>query len=189
MKPTLLYIHGFASNGNATKAGILKRELAGEYNVLSYTLPLEPFVAIPFIQEKIKEISGPVILIGSSLGGFYAWHISEKLEIPAILINPSTMPWKTLQNMTGANKNQQTGEVFIFEEAWLKQLKELNPSKKNQRLLHFFIANDDELLNHSDIEILFPGAGSIRRYNGQGHGFSGFVGVMGDIREVIGKIC
>ena len=69
----IIYIHGFSSSANSTKGQILKDYFAGKDNVLTPGLPEEPNKTIKHLEDLIKSANGEkVMLIGSSLGGFYA---------------------------------------------------------------------------------------------------------------------
>ncbi|MBT8343099.1 MAG: hypothetical protein KJO45_00095, partial [Sulfurovum sp.] len=95
----ILYLHGFASCGEGNKSLLLKSYF-GAHKVIAPDLPPSPIDAIDTIEE-ILESSKFNILIGSSLGGYYATVIAEKYRMKAILLNPSTQPWETLASYTG----------------------------------------------------------------------------------------
>lgn len=54
------------------------------------------------------------MLVGSSLGGYYAQYLGVHLETVdrVVLINPALQPQKTLAPYIGRNTNLVTGEVF-----------------------------------------------------------------------------
>ena len=79
--------------------------------MLSPDLPVEPAEAIKLLRKIIGE--NPVrLLIGASLGGYYADYLNSCYGIPAVLINPSTRPFETLKNYLGENTNWCSGESF-----------------------------------------------------------------------------
>ena len=45
-----------------------------------------------YIQSKLTQFDNRVLLVGDSLGGYFASHFSEKYEIPALLIAPTLDP-------------------------------------------------------------------------------------------------
>lgn len=53
--------------------------------------------------EKCGEGSKIDLLVGTSLGGWLASHVSKRTKIPAVLINPSTNPAETLKKYIGEN--------------------------------------------------------------------------------------
>lgn len=120
---TLLYLHGFGSCGDSNKTRRLKSYF-GVKNILAPDLPVAPAKAVDFIQTLIREnaITG---LIGSSLGGFYATIFSELFHIPAVLINPSVHPDKTLSAYVGTNYFWCSGEPFEWKREYLQQLSQM----------------------------------------------------------------
>ena len=90
----ILYLHGFSSCGKGNKSLALQAYFGAE-NVIAVDLPPSPIDAINTIEE-ILGASHFDLLIGSSLGGFYATYLAEKYQMKAVLVNPSTQPWETL---------------------------------------------------------------------------------------------
>ena len=82
----VFYLHGFVSSPQSTKAAWLAERLR------PYGLPLhcpdfnEPDFAtltttrmVGQVEEGIRRLPpGPVTLVGSSLGGFVAWHVAAR---------------------------------------------------------------------------------------------------------------
>ena len=62
-------------------------------------------------------------LMGSSLGGYLSTYLSEKFELPAVLINPAVKPFELLDDHLGEQQNPYTHEVYHVTEAHLQQLK------------------------------------------------------------------
>ena len=123
MSTTVLYIHGFASCGSSNKTRIL-REYYGDDRVISPDLPVAPQQALQELQDIIESRSIG-LLVGSSLGGYYAEHLNRHYQIPAVLINPSTRPFDTLENYLGENTNWCTDEVFDWKPEYLQQLQNI----------------------------------------------------------------
>ncbi|MCX6162912.1 MAG: esterase, partial [Ignavibacteriae bacterium] len=106
----ILYIHGFASSGNATKAGILKEYMQGREDVLSPDLPYAPEEAIKLLESIIDGAEEDVTVFGSSLGGFYALYLASKYDVKISLINPAVYAHRGLKSYIGKNTNYSTGE-------------------------------------------------------------------------------
>ena len=93
---TVLYIHGFMSGSNSETAKILSdlymRVITPEVdgNVQS---------SLEKINKAIKETK-PNIIIGSSLGGYYAL-LCDSDDIPVLVVNPSLFPKETLKKYVG----------------------------------------------------------------------------------------
>ena len=153
----ILYLHGFASCGNSTKTALLKTYF-GKQEVLAPNLPIDPVEAVRFIKKILieKEVD---LLIGSSLGGFYASYFSELLEMKSVLINPSTQPFITLAPFVGTNNYWCSDEKFEFTRDHLKALFEFavaKPAKPENYLL--LLQKGDELLDYTKAEDKYEGA-------------------------------
>ncbi len=153
----ILYLHGFASCGDSTKTKLLKRYF-GETDVLAPDLPADPAEAIRFIQKTILAHNIDLI-IGSSLGGFYASYFCELLGIKTVLINPSTQPFITLAPYVGTNHFWCSGEPFEFTHEHLNSLFEYAVGKLNvpQRYL-VLLQTGDELLDYTKAWDKYEGA-------------------------------
>jgi predicted esterase YcpF (UPF0227 family) len=151
----ILFLHGFASSGSATKAEVLKeyctKKIPGQ-EFISPDLPVEPEKAIKLIGDILKSVDNNTIVFGSSLGGYYAMWAGAKYNTNIVLINPAVEPYIDLKSVIGMNKNYQTGEDFEFKEEHLKQLKNLSAdidtSKLRKDKIILMLAEDDDLLDY-----------------------------------------
>jgi predicted esterase YcpF (UPF0227 family) len=159
----ILYLHGFASCGEGNKSALLKNHF-GEDAVIAPDLPFAPLDAVAFIEE-IVENSAFDLLIGSSLGGFYATYFAEKYRMKAVLINPSTQPWQTLAAYVGWQKRYCDEEVFEFKAIYLEQLKLLQVSVQNGDYL-LLLQSKDEVLDYSKAHSLYNAHRVIVEYGG-----------------------
>ena len=148
----ILYIHGFASCGKGNKSLALQG-CFGADNVTALDLPPSPIDAISMIEEMLDS-SHYDLLIGSSLGGFYATYLAEKYQMKAVLVNPSTQPWETLAPYVGWQKRFCDEEVFEFKSVYLEQLKMLQsvPQKGKYLLL---LQSEDEVLDYTKAQSLY----------------------------------
>ena len=119
----IIYLHGFSSAATSHKAILLQQQLS-QYNFLVPEYPShQPDTSIDLLSVYIKKKSGEhnneqVMLIGSSLGGFYAQYLGVHLDVvtAAVLINPALQPQITLKPHIGQQTNMVTGETFIFRQ-------------------------------------------------------------------------
>lgn len=173
---SLLYIHGFNSSPASHKAGLLREmfERAGcAERLITPALPPSPRQAMAELDAAIAS-AGPVALLGSSLGGFYAAWLAEHHDLKAVLINPAVRPWLLLDKYTGIQHNYHTGEAYQFNPAWLEELRHYEVadiSKPDNQLL--LTQTGDETLNWEDGWDYY---GDCHRYCGLGgsHAFDNF---------------
>lgn len=151
----VLFLHGFASSGNATKADVLKQYCLKNFRnqeFVSPDLPVEPVKAIKLIEDILKPTDKNKIVFGSSLGGYYAMWAGVKFNSSIVLVNPAIEPYIDLKSVIGMNKNYQTGEDFEFKEEYIQQLKELSSdiefSKYPKEKILLMLAEDDNLLDY-----------------------------------------
>lgn len=165
---SLLYIHGFNSSPQGIKGQLLKKAMASQGIIQSLKAPkLEtmPLQAIAQLETIIKETQKP-ILIGSSLGGYYATYLAEKFQLKAVLVNPVVLPHKLFGKSYTKHLNYDDDKlsardsvsqllkttyeyspIFInnyFEE--LKKLEVFPPSDKNRYKV--WLKMGDELLDY-----------------------------------------
>lgn len=182
-----MYIHGFKSSGDSEKAKILKTKF-GEENIISITLPIAPLQAINKLQNALSD-DDIGLIIGSSLGGFYALYLSIFNSLRAILINPSLKPFQTLRPYLGINTRFNSDEKFELLDEHLIQFRALYEEMElldyDQNFLNFYLSKDDELLDHSSIVSKFPKAGSINFFENSTHQFLNFKDILKDIEEMI----
>ena len=120
----IIYLHGFASSANSTKALQLKKHILENYSKTEIIIPdIENNIvdAVQQIDKLIEEFS-PSALIGSSLGGFYATYFSEQYNLKCVGINPAVIPPAEMSEYLGENKNYSTGKKFLINQEQLDLL-------------------------------------------------------------------
>jgi predicted esterase YcpF (UPF0227 family) len=95
-----------------------------------------------------EQMSQPIYLVGSSMGGFFATCLAEQYNLPAVLINPAVNPGSGLHSWLGKNENYITGERWVFEPKHIEEYVRLNPEtierKQNYKVL---LQTGDEVLD------------------------------------------
>lgn len=89
MQKKVLYIYGYGSSPESSTYTWLKNNLP---NADVYSFKYEqsdPENSIPYLCSIVEELNIDIV-IGSSLGGWYAMHIASICSLPSILINPVT---------------------------------------------------------------------------------------------------
>lgn len=181
----IIYIHGFASSGNARKARETK-EYFHNKKVLSPDLYVEPEISYSILKDIIRDVGDKVNLIGSSLGGFYAMLLSAKYGNKAVLINPAVEAHKSLSSYIGEHTNYDTGKKFQWTQEYVNQLKNLyNQYFKfiKQTNLFLLLSKDDELIDHSITKKTFPNSKIILEYDNCGHQFTRYKEALPEIEK------
>ncbi len=178
MDPVILYIHGFASSGHSAKAGVLKAHFGAVY---APSLSHIPALAVETLEEFLAALGRPPLLVGSSLGGYYALHLSAKHGLPAVLVNPVVMLNLPLGRFIGMNRHYFDGSQFEFTLEHLKQLEGLETRSADPGRLLLLLQLGDALLDHRQTLAALPGARAVVDPGGH-HGFEDFPARMAAIR-------
>jgi uncharacterized protein len=149
----IIYIHGFGGSGEGSKATLL-RSLFRSDGIIAPSLQTNPALAIATLSELIETFRRieTVMLIGSSLGGFYTLHLATKYNLKAVLINPAIRPYETLSRALGLSggENFYDGSRYEWNESHLQTLKSLIPTKVNVDNILLLLQKGDEVLDYSD---------------------------------------
>ena len=175
----ILFLHGFSSCGRGNKSKMLKAYF-GESGVIAQNLPYSPHEAIATL-DKLIESEKIDLLVGSSLGGFYATYLAEKHRLKAVLLNPSTQPWETLAPYVGLQKRFCDDEPFEFKKTYIEELKSLQVLPLKGRYL-VLLQSDDELLDYTKAQSLYNTHHVVVEYGGN-HRFENIDVYMSMIRK------
>ena len=184
----IIYLHGFASSGKAYKAQLLRKFLP-DIEVISPDLPLEPIKAIETVRDIIEKRSDKdrVLLVGSSLGGFYAYYIHKEFGFPAVLLNPTVNPFQDLKGRAGINYRIDGNETFEWKDEYSIQLRELyrDAGKADRNHLYVYLNKDDEVLDYKKSEAFFRAIGCrIQLFDKGGHVFTNFDQIIPDVKRI-----
>jgi predicted esterase YcpF (UPF0227 family) len=178
MPRPLLYIHGFASSAHSHKASVLRRHCNEVY---APSLSHIPTLAVETLAEFIRALPQPPLLIGSSLGGFYALHLSQRFALPAVLVNPVVKLEAPLARVVGMNRHYFDDSQFEFTEDHLQSLQQYACPAPDTRRLLLMVELGDELIDHRDSLETLAGAQQVVSKGGD-HGYAGFEAQIGTIR-------
>ena len=179
----IIYIHGFGSSGEGSKAKVLKDVL--DYDgFIAPSLSYVPELAIQTLKELIESYQRDekVYLIGSSLGGYYAIYLANLYNIPAVLINPSVSPTKTLSNVLGNVRNFYDESSFEWNSGHIKMLEQFKVEKINPELYLLLVQTEDETLNYMDAVVKLDGCKKVVERGGS-HSFDGIGRYIQNIEE------
>jgi predicted esterase YcpF (UPF0227 family) len=173
----IVYLHGFNSSPASGKAKQLGEHMSGLGRQTDYfcpALPNSPREAIAHVEAGLAQHKGPVTLIGSSLGGFYATHLAEKHGWKAVLVNPAVHADILMRSSLGPQTNWHTGERWTLTKAHLAELAAMNVMTitRPERYL-LLVQTGDEVLDYRDAVAYYAGATQIIEDGGD-HGFAGF---------------
>ena len=184
----IVYIHGFRSSGDSDKARLLQKTFP-LCRVLSPTLPADPSEAILQLEQLLEGLTGRTLLVGTSLGGFYALYLSCRLGYACCIINPTWKANESLARKVGVHTRYNSAEVYDFRAEYLNRLLEMREfirtCQKEPGRINIFLSNDDEELTFEGLEELIPECRLLRRFDDSGHRFTRFPEILSDIGQIL----
>lgn len=174
--PSLLYLHGLNSSPASRKASQLSTAMARMGIAERLRVPAlhhHPRQAISQLEAHIAELGQPV-LVGSSLGGYYATHLAERHGLKALLINPAVNPHHRFDGYLGPQTNLYSGEVWTLTDDHVAALAELEvPPPQDAGRYQVWLQTGDETLDYRHAADFYR-ACALRIQAGGDHGFQGF---------------
>lgn len=187
----LLYLHGFRSSPQSTKAQHMASVMATQAPQVQWwcpQLPPSPQAAADLLAQGTRD--WPVdtsAVMGSSLGGFYATGLAAKRGWRAVLINPAVFPARDLARHIGEQTTwQNPSERFFFAPAYVTELSALEVAAlpHPERVLAF-IAKGDEVLDWREMTARYPGSPQVVLEGGD-HALSDFAHHVPHILRFLG---
>lgn len=165
--PYLLYLHGFRSSPRSFKARVVQDRLEqlglGE-RLICPQLPASPKIAMTLaldLAERHAPAHGPneLAIVGSSLGGYYACWLAERLGVRAAVINPAVDPTRNLEKHVGVTTAWHSDEPFEFRPEYIGELADLRVEQITRPERYFLLAaTGDEVLDYRDMVAHYAGA-------------------------------
>lgn len=137
----ILNIHGYGGAAHNTIYKILNEICPNQ--VISPQFDYDTYApdTVVSILDRLVEDEQIGMIVGTSLGGFFACCISQKHELPRILVNPCLLPFITLRQISGAYNFARYGRQLF--ELFGKHMGNLD-----RRYLSTVIGKSDEVIDH-----------------------------------------
>jgi predicted esterase YcpF (UPF0227 family) len=160
---TLIYLHGFISSPASRKALLLGDYIRGQAPALKYVVPAlhhRPAQAVSQVQwHCLGRNPADLTLVGSSLGGFYATVVAEKVGCRAAVINPAVHPQHLFARHIGPQENLYTKERFEVTAEHVAELAALDPPAITRPGRYWLLAETgDEVLDYREAVSYYDGA-------------------------------
>jgi len=176
MSEEMIYmIHGFASGPKYPneKAAVFEKVFGLPVKQIVYDSAATFAENIVALRKQIE--STPKIIIGTSLGAFYASKLAEDYAGQVrllLLLNPCHTPSDILKHAVGAHESFATGESFVFTEHALQSYAKeafVNPKLCLNRQV--MLNMDDDLIDSQRTIDLFADVLDITSFEIGGHRF------------------
>jgi predicted esterase YcpF (UPF0227 family) len=182
-RPTIVYLHGFRSSPASVKAAAVAAA------VEALPEPIRPRLHVPalefapsravagvdaWVRRNVPDPESSLTFVGSSLGGFYATWLAERLGARAVLVNPAIRPYDDLAAYVGAQTNLYTGATFVVTPAHFDELRAHSVPRITRPSRYFLLVQcGDEVLDWREAVAYYGGA--FQHVEGGGdHAFQGF---------------
>lgn len=159
----IVYLHGFRSSPASRKAVMLRDALAARGRRADYlcpALPAAPRDAIALVEHALDGVPpDDIALIGSSLGGFYATWLAERIGCRAALLNPAIRPQDDLAQHLGVQPVYFSEERIEFVREYLDQLVAIDTPAITRPQRYFLLAaTGDTVIDHRAMVAKYAGA-------------------------------
>ena len=184
----VIYIHGFGSSGEASKAKMLRAYCQeNKIRFIAPSLPTIPDLAIKTLSELIESYQDnePVHLMGSSLGGYYSLYLSDKYNLKAVLINPAINAPETLKRAIGHGVSYYDNSTYEWNESHLEMLESYEIEEPNLDNLLVLLQKGDEVLDYEEAQDVLEGAKMVVEEGGN-HSFEGLDRHLESIKRFFG---
>jgi len=184
----ILYLHGFRSSPASYKARVVAARMAAlgrSGDLICPQLPASPKEAMALALSLVAGVA-PLAVIGSSLGGYYATFIAERLGCKAALINPAVDPLANLAQHVGVTTAWHSDAPFEFKQNYIAELADLKVARITDPARYFLLAaTGDEVLDYRTMTAHYAGS---RQHviDGGDHAVSDFERYVDDVLAFCG---
>ena len=181
----ILYLHGFRSSPNSKKATQLRAALVARGRGAEWVCPQLPASPRAAIELAHREIAGVPVeqlcLIGSSLGGYYATWLAERIGGRAALLNPAIRPYDDLRAYLGTQPVYFSDDSIQMKPQYLDELRALDAPRITRPQRYFLLAaSGDELIDYRTMVTKYAGCRQ-RIIDGSDHSISDFARYLDEV--------
>ena len=204
----LMYLHGFRSSPQSTKARMTAAWVQAQRPDLVWCcpqLPASPRAALALVMDIVNGTAnemangasgsstaaapwpeGQFAVIGSSLGGFYATVVAQRTGCSAVLLNPAVDPARDLVKYIGEISAWHSDERLHFDAAFIDELHDLTPLLLTDLSRYFaVIAKGDEVLDWQEMTARYAGC-DIKLLDDGDHALSDYAEHLPDVTGFLG---
>lgn len=188
----LLYLHGFRSSPQSTKARQMADRMARHHLQVQLwcpQLPPSPQAAMALVADGIAAWPrASMAVVGSSLGGFYASWVAQQARCPSVLLNPAVDPARDLDRYIGEQTAwHDPSQRFFFLPEYIAELQALDMRGRPPAGPELaIITKGDELLDWREMVARYPQALLVLLEGGD-HGLSDFAEHLPVVLEFLGS--
>jgi len=189
----ILYLHGFRSSPQSTKASMLARAIQEAGRADDWRCPQLPAsprraleLANHLIEQQISRGMDPqreLVILGSSLGGYYATCLAEAWQCRALLFNPVVHAARDLALHVGEHTLWNSNDRFHFLPEYVDELADMATGRPTHPERYYLLAaKGDEVLDWREMVDWYQGC-ELRLLEGSDHGISDFEQWLPEVLE------
>lgn len=158
MKFQIFYIHGYGSSVNSDTLKMLQKDFPDAIGLTyDFREPITSIeVLIDFVNSFCSSQESFPIIIGSSLGGWYAEQLTKHVVADYIMYNPSTSPENTLTKYG-------LPQAVLFKYKQVSVASKFLPTSRS-----VLLSVDDETIDYNNAYIKYKGIADVQLTDG-GH--------------------
>lgn len=180
----ILYLHGFRSSPQSFKAQMLGQAVREAGHGEAWCCPQLPpspkrahDLITRSIEQRVAQGLNPkeqLVVIGSSLGGYYAGCVAETWQCRAVLLNPVVYAARDLATQIGEHTMWNSPERFHFLPEYIDELADMAAGRPADPSRYYLLAaKGDEVLDWREMVDWYQGC-ELRLLEGSDHGISDF---------------
>ncbi len=159
----LVYLHGFISSPASKKAVMLGDYLRAQAPGIEFQVPELHHRPARAISQALGACAAKdpsdLVVVGSSLGGFYATVAAERTGCRAVVLNPAVHPQNHFERYLGPQSNLYTGERFELTREHVAELAALDLPAITRPERYWLVAETaDEVLDYREAVSYYAGA-------------------------------
>jgi predicted esterase YcpF (UPF0227 family)/prolyl-tRNA editing enzyme YbaK/EbsC (Cys-tRNA(Pro) deacylase) len=186
----ILYLHGFRSSPQSRKARMVAAAMASRGRAddfLCPQLPASPRAAARLIEAAARlEDPRRLALIGSSLGGYYATWLAERLGCRAALLNPAITPYEDLRGHLGPQAVFFSAQTIEVKPEYMDELHALDTPRISRPERYFLLAaTGDEVIDWRTMAAKYAGCRQ-RIIDGSSHELADFASHLDEVLAFCG---
>jgi hypothetical protein len=176
----IVYLHGLSSAGSSHKATVLRQRLA-PIPLYSPTYPahLAQQAVLVLSREfsmytaEAAEFEQPLVVVGSSLGGFYGQYLARCFNIDhLVMINPTLRPWELLKQVVGWHYNEPLEQRYFLTAEMVEATRPFAVEPVCDGVpTTLLLDQGDELIDWQIAAAIYRDCGDLRCFEGGNHAF------------------
>jgi len=174
----LLYLHGFESSPESSKAQLVKQAFAAQpEQLLMPQLPANMPATQALLDDYVRQYPIRAVM-GSSLGGFWSHYVASQMRniqnrsIRGVLINPAVEPGPRFAGYEAERVHPYLQQPYSLGDADIESLRAAHAALRQDLDLLVLLQQADETLNYRDAAAFYQSQRMLIEQGGN-HRFEG----------------